>query len=86
MVEKDGVVAIIGGSNPLLNGQLNRLLWELDVPLLTSVDNFGGDGSHLDFFPRAQLFEAVVDLFRWVSQMLLLASGVLDTGNGTESS
>ena len=64
MIEKDGVVALIGGSNSLLNAQLNRLLWEFDIPLLTAVDNFGSDGSHLDFFPRAQLFEAVVDLFR----------------------
>lgn len=64
MIEKDGVVTLIGSSNSLLNAQLDRLLWELDVPLLTAVDNFATDGTHLDFFPQAQLFEAVVDLFR----------------------
>ncbi|PAV57566.1 hypothetical protein WR25_03421 isoform B [Diploscapter pachys] len=66
LMERDKVIAFIGGSHALLNAQLERLTDQLDMPLLTTIDDLKTThgATKIDFFPRAQLFEAVVDLFR----------------------
>uniref|UniRef100_A0A1I7XHR2 ANF_receptor domain-containing protein n=1 Tax=Heterorhabditis bacteriophora TaxID=37862 RepID=A0A1I7XHR2_HETBA len=66
MFEKDKVIGLVGGSHGLLNSQLERLTDQLDIPMLTAIDDLetGDDQSKINFFPRAQLFEAIVDLFR----------------------
>ncbi|KAK6726829.1 hypothetical protein RB195_004875 [Necator americanus] len=66
MFERDRVIALIGGSHALLNAQLERLTDQLDIPLLTAIDDVepNNGNTKIAFFPRAQLFEATVDLFR----------------------
>ncbi|CAI5452109.1 unnamed protein product [Caenorhabditis angaria] len=76
MIEKDHVVALFGGSHPALNAQLERLTDELDIPLLTSIDDLENSQgfSKIDFWPRAELFEAIVDLFehwKWTRIVLV---------------
>ncbi|CAD6189840.1 unnamed protein product [Caenorhabditis auriculariae] len=65
MVGKKDVIALVGGSHAALNSQLERLTDELDIPLLTATDDLDTrlGTTKIDFFPRPQLFEAVVDLF-----------------------
>ncbi|WKX90931.1 hypothetical protein Q1695_009628 [Nippostrongylus brasiliensis] len=67
MFERDRVIALIGGSHSLLNAQLERLTDQLDIPLLTASDDvdLSLGNTKIPFFPRAQLFEALVDLFRY---------------------
>ncbi|CAI2353310.1 unnamed protein product [Caenorhabditis sp. 36 PRJEB53466] len=70
MIEKDHVAALLGGSHAALNAQLERITDDLDIPFLTSIDDLRTNPgkSKIDFWPRPQLFEAVVDLFthwRW---------------------
>ncbi|KAK5973382.1 hypothetical protein GCK32_010709 [Trichostrongylus colubriformis] len=67
MFERDRVIALIGGSHSLLNAQLERLTDQLDIPLLTASDDVEASAGNtkIAFFPRAQLFEAIVDLFRY---------------------
>uniref|UniRef100_A0A7I4XTQ7 Glutamate receptor ionotropic, kainate 2 n=1 Tax=Haemonchus contortus TaxID=6289 RepID=A0A7I4XTQ7_HAECO len=67
MFERDRVVSLIGGSHSLLNAQLERLTDQLDIPLLTASDDVhpSAGNTKIAFFPRAQLFEAIVDLFRY---------------------
>ncbi|CAJ0927228.1 unnamed protein product, partial [Mesorhabditis belari] len=67
LFEKDHVVALIGSSHPMLNAQLERLAAQMDIPLLTAVDDLGLNANtdvRIEFFPKAQLFESIVDLFR----------------------
>ncbi|KHJ88798.1 hypothetical protein OESDEN_11399 [Oesophagostomum dentatum] len=66
MFERDRVIALVGGSHGLLNAQLERLTDQLDIPLLTAIDDVepNNGNTKIAFFPRAQLFEATVDLFR----------------------
>ncbi|RCN42515.1 ligand-binding protein, receptor family, partial [Ancylostoma caninum] len=67
MFERDRVIALVGGSHALLNAQLERLTDQLDIPLLTAIDDVepNNGNTKIAFFPRAQLFEATVDLFRY---------------------
>ncbi|KAK6044842.1 hypothetical protein COOONC_17653 [Cooperia oncophora] len=67
MFERDRVIALVGGSHSLLNAQLERLTDQLDIPLLTASDDVepSAGNTKIAFFPRAQLFEAIVDLFRY---------------------
>ncbi|VDN30572.1 unnamed protein product [Cylicostephanus goldi] len=39
MFERDKVIALIGNSHALLNAQLERLTDQLDIPLLTALDD-----------------------------------------------
>uniref|UniRef100_A0A0K0CYQ6 ANF_receptor domain-containing protein n=1 Tax=Angiostrongylus cantonensis TaxID=6313 RepID=A0A0K0CYQ6_ANGCA len=67
MLEQERVIALIGGSHSLLNAQLERLTDQLDIPLLTVSDDVepSARNTKITFFPRAQLLEAIVDLFRY---------------------
>ncbi|VDM52505.1 unnamed protein product [Angiostrongylus costaricensis] len=67
MLEQERVIALIGGSHSLLNAQLERLTDQLDIPLLTASDDveLSAGNTKITFFPRAQLLEAIVDLFRY---------------------
>ncbi|CAB3398042.1 unnamed protein product [Caenorhabditis bovis] len=78
LFERDHVIAIVGGSSAALNSQIERITDELEIPLLTVIDDMKTDigRSKIDFFPRAQLFEAVVDLFahwKWNRIVLVYA-------------
>ncbi|CAJ0584483.1 unnamed protein product, partial [Mesorhabditis spiculigera] len=67
LFERDQVVALIGSSHAMLNAQLERLAAQMDIPILTAIDDLGVNAAsnvRIDFFPKAQLFEAIVDLFR----------------------
>ncbi|KAF1752356.1 hypothetical protein GCK72_018910 [Caenorhabditis remanei] len=65
MLEKDHIVALLGGSHGALNAQLERITDDLDIPFLTAIDDLRTEmgKSKIDFWPRPQLFEAVVDMF-----------------------
>uniref|UniRef100_A0A1I7TQK3 ANF_receptor domain-containing protein n=1 Tax=Caenorhabditis tropicalis TaxID=1561998 RepID=A0A1I7TQK3_9PELO len=65
MLEKDHIVALLGGSHAALNAQLERITDDLEIPFLTAIDDLRTDAgkSKIDFWPRPQLFEAVVDMF-----------------------
>uniref|UniRef100_A0A183FEF2 Glutamate receptor n=1 Tax=Heligmosomoides polygyrus TaxID=6339 RepID=A0A183FEF2_HELPZ len=67
MLERDRVIALIGGSHALLNAQLERLTDQLDIPLLTASDDVepSNGNTKIPLFPRGHLFEAIVDLFRY---------------------
>ncbi|CAI4225801.1 unnamed protein product [Auanema sp. JU1783] len=66
MVEKDKVIAIVSSSHAVLNTQIERLTDQINIPLLSVIDDMETSvgKTKIDYFPRSQLFEATVDLFR----------------------